>query len=206
MPKFGTIRKQQWAALVLASTPILLAGETASAAEQFYVGAGVGYTRDGSGCEVVDATTNTILPTASCDTNSIEGKLYGGYRFNDFLGVELGYMGLRSTSITLVDGRSGKFEASGIPIQAVVFLPASTDLSWMGKLGVVRWSGKASGRLTGSQSDSGFSFVLGAGAEYNLGNNLAIRGEIEYFPKIGDKKTVGEADITAIGVSLKYSF
>ena len=102
--------------------------------------------RDGSGCEIVDAT-NTVLPTASCDTNSVEGKLYGGYRFNDFIGVEVGYMGLRDTSFTLVGGGSAKSEASGILVEAIAFLPAGTDLTWIGKLGVVRWSGKAIGVL-----------------------------------------------------------
>lgn len=198
------IRNRTFATFMLASTSILC--ENAFSAEQFYVGGGFGLNRDGSGCEVVNTNTNTLIPTTNCDTSSFEVKFYGGYRFNDFLGVEVGYMGLRSTSFTLVGGGSAKFDASGIPIQAVFSLPGGSDLTWLGKLGVVRWSGKVTSDFTASQSDSGFSLVIGAGAEYHFGNNIAIRGEIEYFPSIGDENTVGEADVTAIGVSLKYAF
>ncbi|MFN0317651.1 MAG: outer membrane beta-barrel protein [Burkholderiales bacterium] len=202
MPKLN--RYQACSALLFAST--LGLSENALSSERFYVGAGVGLSRDGSGCEVLNTATNTVVPTSSCDTSSFEGKLYAGYRFNDFVGIEIGYMGLRSTSLTLVGGGSAKFDASGIPVQAVFFLPGGSNLTWIGKLGVVRWNGKVTSDFSASQSDTGFSFVAGIGAQYDFSNNLAIRAEIEYFPKIGDEGTVGEADVTAIGVSLKFSF
>jgi OmpA-OmpF porin, OOP family len=204
MPKLN--RNHACSTLFLAST-LVLSGNALSA-ERFYVGAGFGFNRNGNGCLVYSAT-NTVSPTTSCDTSSIEGKLYGGYLFNDFLGVEVGYMGLGSTSLTLVGGDSAKIEASGIPVQAVFFLPGGADFSWIGKLGVVRWNAKTKtveSNVATSHRDSGFSFVVGAGGQYNFSNNLAIRVEMEYFPKIGDEATVGEADVTTFGVSLKYAF
>ncbi|MSQ59751.1 MAG: hypothetical protein EXR36_08975 [Betaproteobacteria bacterium] len=115
-------------------------------------------------------------------------------------------MGLRSTSLTLVGGGSAKFDASGIPVQAVFFLPGGSNITWIGKLGVVRWNGKVTSDFAANESDSGFSLVGGVGAQYDFSSNFAIRAELEYFPKIGDEATVGEADVTAIGVSLKYAF
>jgi len=166
---------------------------TAMAAEQFYVGGGLGYSTGGS-CEVTDATTNTVQPTNRCDTKSIEPKLYGGYLFNDYLGIELGYTGLNSTEFTLRSGGSAKFDASGLPVQAVVFLPHGSHLTWIGKLGFVRWSAKITSNFAPNESDSGFAIAAGIGAEYRLTSNLSIRGELEYFPAVGDENTVGEAD------------
>ncbi|MSQ59752.1 MAG: hypothetical protein EXR36_08980 [Betaproteobacteria bacterium] len=83
MPKMT--RNQACSTFLLASTLVLC--EDTLSAEQFYVGAGIGLNRDGSGCEVVNTATNTVVPTSSCDTSSIQGKLYAGYRFNDFVGI-----------------------------------------------------------------------------------------------------------------------
>ena len=198
-------RKLRLLAAAIAGISMAMALTTVQAGESFYVGAGVSYARDGSGCDIVDAQNNKVS-TTQCDTSSTQGKLYAGYKITDLVGVEVGYAGLRSTSVTLVGGNSGKFEASGIPIEVVGFFPATSELTAIGKLGILRWSGKVTGNFASNASDSGFSFAIGAGAEYNLGHNLYVRGEVEYFPKVGKESTIGEADITLIGISIKYAF
>jgi opacity protein-like surface antigen len=192
---------------VLAVSALVGAVDATHATEPLYIGAGLGYARDGSGCDIVDSTTNTHVATSSCDTSSIEGKIYIGFRINELIGIELGYTGLRDTSVTLANGSgSGTFEARAIPIEAVFHFPGWQDIVWLAKIGFVRWSGKVNSNFAGNESDSGFSYVIGGGAEYNFSSNISVRAEIEYFPKVGDEATVGEADITLVGVSAKYSF
>jgi opacity protein-like surface antigen len=54
-----------------------------------------------------------------------------------------------------------------------------------------------------SQSDSGWSFAYGLGAQYNFNAHLGIRGEFEVFHNVGNDNTVGQGDIRmwSVGVS-----
>ena len=98
--------------------------------------------------------------------------VYGGYRFNDYVGVELGYFRLLSAS-----GAGGKLTADSLPASAVGYWPLSNDFSLFGRLGVNSVKTKFTG--PGASSARENRALIGVGAEYNFSKNVALRAEYQ---------------------------
>ena len=146
-----------------------------------YVGANIGQSdwKDG-----INGVTGDSKDTAY--------KLYGGYQFNPYVGLELGYDDLGKLEGT------GNARAHGVYLDAVGTLPLSTDWSLLGRIGVVNSHVKTS--LAGvDSSSSGTDWKAGLGVQYNLTKNLSIRGEWErYRVKAFDTKS--DADLASVGL------
>jgi OmpA-OmpF porin, OOP family len=132
------------------------------------------------------------LPQASADEQGSAIKVFGGYRFDESLGVEAGYAALGSFSETVnVSGanltQNGK--ARSIFGAATCRLPVGESFALHGRLGLS--SGKVSGTkllpagdtLIGSKT----SVLVGLGAEYRPRPNLALTVNVDSYGKLSNK-------------------
>lgn len=134
------------------------------------------------------------LPGLPTDHSTTGGKLYGGYSINPYLGVEGGWVDLGKFK-----GPAGNLRGSGLFVDGVGTLPLGNNVSVLGRLGVFN------GRLDDSATDHdrGTSVKLGAGLEYAIDKNLAVRGEWEryHFDALNSAPNV---DLYSVG--LRYRF
>jgi len=123
----------------------------------------------------------------------VAGKIFGGYDFNEYVGVEGGGMwfGHRREDGERASGAGGYVDAVGR-------LPLADKVSLIGRAGV------AYARFSSNGHDSAGGLKAGAGLQYAASDKLALRAEYEYyhFPSAYDSK-VNVGQITA---GLKYTF
>jgi hypothetical protein len=131
-------------------------------------------------------------------------KIYGGFRFLRFLGVEAGYVDLGNPSYSTRLGDATldtDFALSGWNACAVAYIPIFlVDVFF--KVGYFWWDGEIRARLENDFdriTDSGSDLVYGIGVAVWLGP-VAIRGEFEYF----DVNTASTVWLASAGVS--YTF
>jgi hypothetical protein len=179
---------------------LLVAAVPASADNKgFFVGGGLGK----SNLEVSDFFPELVNLRGS--ENGFGFKLFGGYRFFEFLAVEAGYtdLGTQETWETshLMFRHRVKVGVTGWNASAIGFLPlGSVDL--FAKVGVMSWDANIAIGLVGSdekESLSGTDMTFGLGIGFNF-KHLFVRGEGEWY-QIGDVDNV-----LMVSISLGYSF
>ena len=141
----------------------------------FYVGAGVG---------------EFGLEIDGFDDSDTAFKVFGGYRFIRYLGVELEY----------IDGGTAEdfgleVDVSGFNLSLMGILPAGENLDLFAKLGMIAWDADA----PGIGSDSGEDLSWGIGAGYAFTDNLGARLEYQGF-EIED----ADGEMISIGLSWKF--
>ncbi|MFY7854805.1 MAG: outer membrane beta-barrel protein [Rubrivivax sp.] len=120
--------------------------------------------------------------------------LYGGYRFNESIAVEVGYRHLFKETVREF-GVPVELKATSVQASVVGYLPLGNDFSLFGRLGYNELKAKAgaSGRsATGDQSGT----LYGIGAEYDVNKNVAIRFEFQ--------KPASDTRVVLLGA--KFSF
>lgn len=142
--------------------PLMLAaaGIGSAHAEGFYAGGSIGAPYWNSTVDGIDS-----------NGHGTAGKLYGGYGFSPNFALEAGATHLGNTH-----DDNGKVKANGSYLDAVGTLPLNKDWSLLGRVGVAhaRFSGP-----DGDSSDTGWK--VGAGAQYQLTSNMALRAEYEQY-------------------------
>jgi OOP family OmpA-OmpF porin len=147
------------------------------------------------------------------------GKLYGGYRFNEYLAVELQSASLGTSDSTysnnlgnLVNNRHTRTSSSALALSVLGILPVSENFSLLGKLGVAQTTVKytesddldKSAMRSGKQKSN--NVLLGVGAEYKLTKQISLRAEYENLGTVkfagGDRKL--RNDMLSLGV--RYAF
>jgi OOP family OmpA-OmpF porin len=153
----------------------------------------------------------------SCDDEDSSWRIFAGYQFNKYVGLELGYADLGQgegrATVTGVGSGTARFEAEAWDLVMVGMLPINERFSIFGKLGFARWDVDASatvsipGRGTGVGSDSedGTELTQGVGAQFNFTKNVGARVEWQRYNDVGGSKT-GESDIDVISASLLFTF
>ncbi|MEO8390793.1 MAG: outer membrane beta-barrel protein [Polaromonas sp.] len=96
------------------------------------------------------------------DNRDTSYNIYGGSYFNNNFGLELGY-----TDFGKVNRGGGQTDAEGINLSLVGRLPLSNSFNLLGKLGTTYGrthvsAAPASGLATGSESNWGMSYGIGA--------------------------------------------
>ena len=141
----------------------------------FYVGAGVG---------------EFGLEIDGFDDSDTAFKVFGGYQFIKYLGVELEY----------IDGGTAedfglKVDVSGFNLSLMGILPVGERFDLFAKLGMIAWDADA----PGIGSDSGEDLSWGIGAGYAFTDNLGARLEYQGF-EIED----ADGDMISIGMCWKF--
>ena len=204
-------------ALVAGAVSLLFCASPGMAADAaggagWYLGAGLG-----------QSTVKENHPgngyTIDRDTHDTGYKLFGGYRFNRYFGIEGGYTDFGKEKFdwvySAVESGAGKVSANAFSVSATGRLPVGYDFALLGKLGIARTQIK----YREDWSQPGYEEhirinrtttvpLIGIGAEYALGKNLSLRAEYEAYGKV--KMTRNEDKLKAktdlISVSLGYQF
>jgi OmpA-OmpF porin, OOP family len=194
----------------------LLAAAAVTAALAFSAGASAqGYVGGSFGQSDFDLDCTGLT---SCDTKDTGWKVFGGYMFTPYLGVEGAYvdLGKATGSGTLFVGKgstltvTGSLKASGFGLWGVGALPIGGG-SVFAKLGFASIENKleatgSSGGVFGSGSDKTTvtDVAFGIGGQYYFTPNFGARIEWERFKgKIPDDE---KFDIDFISAGLVYRF
>ena len=171
---------------ILLSVMCLSAG--AALAGPIYVGASVGDT-------TIEASDNGF------DFNDSDGsyKVFGGFRFLKFLGVEGSYVDFGSPSDSS-GGTDVKVDATAWDAFAVGVLPLGSHFEIFAKLGLVVWDTDTAIEGLGSDSDSGTDSTYGAGVAFIFGKHLGVRAEYERF----EIENTDKVDMVSIGADFRF--
>jgi OOP family OmpA-OmpF porin len=213
----------------LAAAPLSHAG--------WYGGFGVGNSKTSN--ELVTNRESTVVNAtvagSSFDDKDFGFKLYGGYRFNSWIGVEVSYADLGETKLTtdiltsnpVQSGTAVLFrKVSGFGADVIISAPLTERASIFGKVGAVRSRLEANTQLAGAivftngdPSDRERTIThtetvgrYGVGADWMFTPNAGVRLEYERWINVGKKfeiggsGTTGEADMDFFGVSFLYHF
>jgi hypothetical protein len=122
-------------------------------------------------------------------------KAYAGYKFNPFLGVQLGYVNLGEFDIDAVDD---ELEVTGWDVTAVGSwpIPPNPNVVLFGKVGAFAWEADTS--TLGD--DDGTDLTFGLGAMYRMPNNIGLRAEWDRY------QDVGETDVDMLSAGLSFGF
>jgi opacity protein-like surface antigen len=161
-------------------------------------------------------TTNTAprayvgVGVATADSITVGGykadaKIFGGYEFNQNVGIEAGYTNFGSTDFSRsANGQSvsGSTKGYGTYIAGKYNLPINEQFSAYGKLGLAYSERKYSNSLGMNYNDHDTGAYAGLGVQYNVKQNVALTAEYERY---GKKKDSGaKANVWTVGV--KYGF
>lgn len=217
MNKFHALHRLSAAALgctlLATASPVLAQGDN-----YLYGGGSVGRTRARLG----EARITSSLLGAGLDTTSFTAdkkdtayRLFGGYQFNRYFGLEAGYFNLGKFGFEATTNPAGTLKGdirlSGFNLDLVGTLPLTERLSAIGRVGVQ--NAKARDRFSGSgavtvldpnPSKRSTQAKVGAGLQYELTRSLLLRGEVERY-RVND--AVGnKADVNMLSVGLVIPF
>jgi OOP family OmpA-OmpF porin len=120
-------------------------------------------------------------------------KVFGGYRFIDYLAAELEYI----DGGTVEDGGL-ELDVSGFNLSGVGILPIGEKFNLFAKLGMIFWDADLGGFERGSDSGEDFSWGIGAG--FSFTDQFGMRIEYQGF-EIEDTDTV---DMISLGASWQF--
>lgn len=180
---------------------------SAQASAEAYVGASIGEAT----LEISDDIDGDILDFDDSDTAY---KVFGGYMFNEYFGVEISYLDLgeQSDSFSFDGGEFGiidaeiSAEATGFALQGVGNLPLG-PVDLFAKAGFIAYDAdlKYTEIIDGvvdyseTEGDSGTDLMYGIGAKFSFGN-LAVRAEYEIL----DIDDVDDLTLLSIGVQMSF--
>lgn len=199
------------------SAPAAVAWETWD--PSFYAGAGYGYSKVDTG---VSATTGT----ASLDEEDGGFKIFGGFKINRFVGIEVGYTDFGEATLSgntgdrfslggttyqfLVDGVKISAEATSTQFSAIYFIPldyfsGNENMSMFEpfvKLGLNLWeieySMSASTVSSARADDDGSDLIFGLGLNFKPYERIHFRAEWERYQT--------EEDIDYFSASVLFNF
>lgn len=142
-------------------------------------------------------------------------KLFGGYQFNRYYGMEVGYFYLGAphfSAVTTPDGSlDGEVKMQGWNVDLLGFIPLTTNLSALGRLGAQY--AKTSDRFTGSGAvfptdpnpkNHHANYKFGAGLQYEFSPSFLLRGEWERY-RVSDAMT-NHAGVNVASLSMVFPF
>ena len=137
----------------------------------------------------------------SLDDRVLAWKFLGGYHFNEYFGAELAYVDARKLPIKVLGVTLGNLDLSGFTFAGVFRYPVTSQFNIFAKGGGFIWSAEVEDTRTNNtvivESD-GISYVVGAGAEFEVIDNLSLRAEWERLDADGS--------IDFLSLGLLYNF
>ncbi len=159
-----------------------------------------------------------IAVTGSDSPNTFAYKLNAGYRFNDWLGAEIGFVDLGKAKYDYRVPALGldanvRYRTRAVTLAGVATMPVTADIALFGKLGVAFTEARNEVALSAAglrDSDTTKkrknNLYAGAGAEYRLTSNVSMVGEYEYFGTVGDADNTGRARAQLVSLGVRYAF
>jgi OOP family OmpA-OmpF porin len=128
------------------------------------------------------------------DNHTVTGKVYGGLGLSPHFGVEAGVARLGS-----IGDAAGRMGANAVFLDAVGTWPIADKWSLLGRAGLARADFNSS---LGQETGTGLK--LGAGVQYDVSRNLALRAEYERYRL--NSVFDSHADVGQFSVGLKMGF
>ena len=178
--------------IIFACVAIMLFAVAGTAAAQGYIGAGAGLTT----MDLCDDLGGIGL--TSCDDKDTGMKIFGGFKFNQNLGLEASWVDLGEVSAT-GPGGTATGEVDGFGLAVMGMIPLNEKFGLFGKVGAYMWDSTVSAPGFGSVSDDGTDIMFGAGVNWNLTTHFGLRAEWERFDIDGD-------DIDFISIGAQFNF
>lgn len=196
-------------------TALLATCSVANAAP--YVGASVGQASFGDvNGSINGGGTNASTKLKLEDDSSLSGKVFGGYKFNEYISLEAaigGYDALDGKVVTVGDMKY-------LSIQPKATLPIGDRFNLFAKAGLSYFNAEfkiSNSVIDGSAghttiSDSTVTGMYGLGAEFAITENFSLQVEWEYMmpeldiAKFGNEKVTVDADINVFSVGMSYRF
>jgi len=166
--------------------------------------------------DFVRANNDGSLSGISADKTSAACRVFGGYSFNDRLGVEVGYTDLGKSCFTAQSrggnswaaGRVGTdFEADGWYLDGLVAIPIAPRWTLFVRVGALGWHSRETffeeNYGTSVDKDSGTDLRYGVALEYDIGRD-------DFWVFLGDATQMTVDDdtdkLTTVGMSLARKF
>ena len=137
----------------------------------FYIGLG-------GGVSFLEPETDSVALSLEEDRD-IGYKLFGGYRFDSNLGIEIFWADLGTAELGSSSGSTSSVDYSAYGIGAVYQYPLNQHWSLIGKAGLGRLDNDADG-VDIDVVNENFVFI-GVGANWNFASSWDLRAEYEYF-------------------------
>ncbi len=159
--------------------------------------------------------TPVSLTGLTLDQRDNAYRVFLGYQFNRYFGLELGFFNLGKyhfqSTTTPAGVLNGEMKVQGVSLDAVAALPLGDRFSLLGRVGAqyakTRNSFNGSGAVAisnPSPSDRQLNYKVGAGMQYAFNPNLLMRLEAEQY-RVRDALG-GHARVQALMVSLVVPF
>lgn len=161
------------------------------------------------GVNLGQSTTDSCI-TGKCDDTDTAGKIYGGFEFNEYMAMEVGYVDLGTVDYS---APAGTRETHGMTIQMLGTLSLNPSFTLLARGGLnilnTEVNGAVAGTPNGNTGDTDVSWSAGLGAQYNITQAAGLRLEWERFFETGSSINnggTGEADIDLVSVGFVYKF
>lgn len=199
-----------------------LAAQAQTVDKKFYGGIEVGVTQISDQTAATNASLVSALggtASSSQDTSVNDYRIFGGYKFNENIGAELGYMqtsnfdmtvrGVTGGSVAYTGSASAKL--SGYDYSVLLRPSISSNLNNLFlRLGGHYYTADATGSVTATggnasmnTSKSGSGFLYGIGYDLNVLDNVGVRFSVNHLDKIaGDSEN--SATVYSIGVLARF--
>jgi opacity protein-like surface antigen len=158
---------------------------------QNYLGASIGSIKANDFCNGLQG----------CDNSNKSWKAFAGIRMNEKIVVEGGYVNLGKQQGQDTVGNTVSQDTKAFTVAGVAGFPMNDQIELFGKAGAARWSAKQTDS-TGTTDGKGTNVLVGAGANYDLGDNLGLRAEWERFKDVGiTTGQQGDIDLLSVGIT-----
>jgi hypothetical protein len=140
--------------------------------------------------------------------NSSSFGLLAGYKINSSFGVELAYNSLYRNAnadsflSATYPGTTGTYDLSSFSVAGQYTYGLGNNLSLLGNLGFHTSSFKVKSSGSGSATGSSSGLILGVKAQYDLSENLGIRGGFDTYTESGGIT----GTLTEVGVAVITKF
>lgn len=152
-----------------------------------YLGASIGSTTTDGFCNGLTA----------CESTDKSWKAFAGVRMNDNIVLESGYVDFGTQSGT-ANGVTISQQASAFTATALAGVPVNDQIEAFGKAGIARWT--VENTATATTETTGTDVIIGAGADYDFGNNMGVRAEWERYKDVGSDATHNnDIDLLSLG-------
>lgn len=139
------------------------------------------------------------MPNMDMHTYSV----FVGTDYNRYFGTEVFYQNSNKWH-KVVNGAKTKVDFAAYGLDAYGYLPLGCDRVWslLGTAGIANYDFDGD-QGAGKEEDNGLGYRLGAGLQYNVTNNIAVRGLVRYI--WADKLDMMD-HMMEYSLGVKYSF